>query len=74
MLLRLQEQTALSIKLQGELDEYEWYEEEEEVGAAADGTGKGNEPYQRPLSRSRPHSRPQSTKPLEQHRFVLLFK
>ena len=70
LLLRLQEQTALSIKLQAELDEYEWYEEEDEaeVGAA---DGNKAEPYQRPASsRSRPHSRPQSTKPLEQHRYV----
>jgi len=72
LLLRLQEQTALSIKLQAELDEYEWYEEEEEVEAGAATDGNKAEPYQRPASsRSRPHSRPQSTKPLEQHRLVL---
>lgn len=73
LLLRLQEQTALAVKLQAELDEYEWYEEEEEEGG-----GQQEEKEElinprpassrgRPSSRG-PHSRPPSTKPLEQHR------
>ncbi len=55
LLTRLQEQTSLAAKLQAELDEYEWYEEDEEPQARP------------PSSRSqhRPHSRPPSTKPFE---------
>ena len=59
LLTRLQEQTALSVKLQSEIDEYEWYEEEEE-------------PQRPPSSRSqhnKPHSRPPSTKPLDQYKY-----
>ena len=62
LLTRLQEQTAFAMKLQNELDEYEWYEEEEED------TKEPHDSHQRPPSRNRPHSRPQSTKPLDQHR------
>ena len=67
LLLRLQEQTALAVKLQAELDEYEWYEEDEEEGGGQQEENK--DPHPRPpSSRGRPHSRPPSTKPLDQHR------
>lgn len=62
LLERLQNQTALAVKLQNELDEYEWYEEEEDPAA-----------LQRPASarsQHKSHSRPPSTKPLEQHKLA----
>ena len=71
LLTRLQDQTALAVKLQTEIDEYEWYEEEEEGGggAAATGTaGDEDEEEKRTQTPRRPASRPSSTRPLEQHR------
>lgn len=71
LLLRLQDHTALAIKLQAELDEYEWYEEEEEVVGEDAAAAAPETPSRPPSSRSqhRPHSRPTSTKPLDQHKF-----
>merc|ERR1719266_1296360 len=58
LLTRLQDQTGLVAKLQAELDEYEWYEEEED-------------PQRPPSARSqnKTHSRPPSTKPLDQYKY-----
>jgi len=66
LLTRLQEQTTLAVKLQTEIDEYEWYEEEEEGGAG--GEGGEEEEEKRTQTPRRPASRPSSTRPLEQHR------
>jgi chromosome segregation ATPase len=66
LLTRLQEQTTLAVKLQTEIDEYEWYEEEEEGGAG--GGGGEEEEEKRTQTPRRPASRPSSTRPLEQHR------
>merc|ERR1719266_3269801 len=55
LLTRLQDQTGLVAKLQAELDEYEWYEEEEVVDVQGD-------PQRPPSARSqhKSHSRPPS--------------
>ena len=59
LLTRLQDSTFLAVKLQNELDEYEWYEEEED-------------PARPPSARSqhKTHSRPPSTKPLDQYKYT----
>lgn len=59
LLTRLQDSTYLAVKLQNELDEYEWYEEEED-------------PARPPSARSqhKTHSRPPSTKPLDHHKYT----
>ena len=59
LLTRLQDSTYLAVKLQNELDEYEWYEEEED-------------PARPPSARSqhKTHSRPPSTKPLDQYKYT----
>ena len=72
LLTRLQEQTTLAVKLQSEIDEYEWYEEDEEGGGggggAAGASGVEEEEERRTQTPRRPSSRPSSTRPLEQHR------
>ena len=68
LLTRLQDQTALAVKLQAEIDEYEWYEEDPlpEGGGGQNPEGSQSRP---PSSRSQHrNSRPPSTKPLEQHK------
>merc|ERR1719266_1715490 len=64
LLTRLQDSTGLVAKLQAELDEYEWYEEEEVVDVQGD-------PQRPPSARSqhKSHSRPPSTKPLDQYKY-----
>ncbi len=71
LLGRLQDQTAIAVKLQAELDEYEWYEEDEDggTGGGGDGAGAGDEAVKRPPSSRSHHSRPPSTKPLAEHRY-----
>ena len=63
LLTRLQDSTFMVTKLQNELDEYEWYEEEEDPAQA--------DPARPPSARSqhKTHSRPPSTKPLDHHRY-----
>ncbi len=68
LLTRLQEQTTLAVKLQAEIDEYEWYEEDEEGGGGGGGAGVEEEEERRTQTPRRPSSRPSSTRPLEQHR------
>lgn len=59
LLTRLQEQTTLAVKLQAEIDEYEWYDEEEEEknGGAATSAPQTK--------------RPGSAKPHDHHRIVV---
>jgi len=59
LLTRLQEQTTLAVKLQAEIDEYEWYEEDE--AEKNDGAGQSG----------LPGKRPGSTKPHDHHRIVV---
>jgi hypothetical protein len=59
LLTRLQEQTTLAVKLQAEIDEYEWYEEEEE------GAGEPGREEERTHTPRRPPSRPSSARPAE---------
>ena len=70
LLERLQEQTTLAVKLQTEIDEYEWYEEEEEGGAGGGGGGAVGEEEEEKRTHTprRPPSRPSSTRPAEQNR------
>jgi len=58
----LQEQTTLAVKLQAEIDEYEWYDEDEVEEKKSLGSGAATGAVRRPPSR------PPSTRPLEQHR------
>merc|ERR1719266_695214 len=61
LLTRLQDQTGLVAKLQAELDEYEWYEEEEDPQRPPSARSQNNAKTQ--------HSRPPSTKPLDQYKY-----
>ena len=69
LLTRLQDQTALAVKLQAEIDDYEWYEEEPDPVLLEQG-GQNSDIQSRPPSSRSQHrnSRPPSTKPLEQHK------
>ena len=68
LLTRLQDQTALAVKLQAEIDDYEWYEEPDPV--LLEQGGQNSDIQSRPPSSRSQHrnSRPPSTKPLEQHK------
>ena len=68
LLTRLQDQTALAVKLQAEIDDYEWYEEPDPV--LLEQGGQNSDLQSRPPSSRSQHrnSRPPSTKPLEQHK------
>ena len=56
LLTRLAEQTSLAQRLQQELDECEWYEEDEEGGGGGGGDGEGKKTGSRPPSAKPPHA------------------